>query len=112
MNNRSNKLLFDVLTACREITSFLTGKTRDDYLKDSLLRRAVERDLEIVGEAMSQLRALDAGTFARIPEGSRIIGMRNRLIHTYTDVSDEIVWDTARHDLPELQRVVEEMLDA
>jgi hypothetical protein len=38
MNSRSNKLLFDVLTACREIASFLTGKTRDDYLNDSLLR--------------------------------------------------------------------------
>jgi uncharacterized protein with HEPN domain len=61
MNHRSNKLLFDLLTTCQEITSFLAGKTRDEYFNDNLLRRAVERDLEIVGEAVSQLRSVDVG---------------------------------------------------
>lgn len=83
MNSQSKKLLFDVLTACREISMFLAGKSRDEYDSDVLLRRGVERDLEIVGEAIGQLRALDADTFAHLPDGGMMIGMRNRLIHAY-----------------------------
>ena len=96
MNRETKKYLFDVLTACNEIAAFIKGKTRDDYLIDPLLRRAVERDLEIIGEAMVQLRDIDEPTVRSIPDAQRMIGMRHRLIHAYAQVNDDIVWDTAQ----------------
>jgi uncharacterized protein with HEPN domain len=110
MSNQTKKLLFDIATACNEIASFIAGKTRDDYLQDRQLRRAVERDLEIIGEAMSQLRMLDRTTFERIPEASLIIGMRNRLIHAYANVNDQMVWDAATQDVRTLSRVIQSLL--
>jgi uncharacterized protein with HEPN domain len=76
-----------------------------------LLRRAVERDLEIVGEAVVQLRATAPTILAAIPDSERIIGMRHRLIHAYAEVDDEIVWDAANHDIPQLGEVVRALLD-
>lgn len=59
MSDKDKKYLFDVLTACDEISSFISGKTRQDYKADALLRRGVERDLEIIGEALSRLREME-----------------------------------------------------
>ena len=111
MKIETKKLLFDVQTACTEILAFISGRTRDEYLDDILLRRAVERDLEIVGEAMSLIRTIDAATFKRIPDASRIVGMRHRLIHAYAQVDDGIVWDTAQHDIPPLLQLARDLLD-
>lgn len=111
MTNEVKKLLFDILTACDEISTFIAGKTGNDYLSERLLRRAVERDLEIVGEAMSQLREIDPNTTNRIPNAPRIIAMRHRLIHAYGQVNDEIVWDTVENNIPDLRQVVQQLLD-
>lgn len=110
MNTTSKKYLFDIVIACDEITAFISGKTRDDYFEDPLLRRAVERDLEIIGEATYQLRNADPNTIQLIPEAAQMIGMRHRLIHAYAQVSDDIVWDTATYDLPALRNVITELL--
>jgi uncharacterized protein with HEPN domain len=61
---------------------------------------------------MSQLRTIDSATFDSIPDGARIVAMRHRLIHTYAQVNDDIVWDTTMQDIPTLRDVVREMLDA
>lgn len=111
MTNVAKKLLFDILTACNEITAFVAGKTGKEYRDDRLLRRAVERDLEIIGEAMSQLRAIDADTTNRIPDAPRIIAMRHRLIHAYGQVNDEVVWDTVQNNIPALRSIVQQLLD-
>lgn len=110
MPKQTKKLLFDIQTACHEISAFLAGKTHDDYLRDLQLRRAVERDLEIIGEALTQLRQLDLSTFDRIPDASLIVGMRNRLIHGYATVNSTLVWDAVTEDLPPLQIVVQQLL--
>jgi uncharacterized protein with HEPN domain len=79
-------------------------------LRDLQLRRAVERDLEIIGEAMNQLRVLDRTTFERIPEAALIIGMRNRLIHAYANVNDQMIWDAATQDVRALSMVIQPLL--
>ena len=111
MNRESKKYLFDMLSACNEILSFIGGTSFDDYLDNPLLRRAVERDIEIIGEALAQLRTIDPDTAEAIPDSPRIIGMRHRLIHAYAEVDDEIVWDAANHDIPRLEGVVRNLLE-
>jgi uncharacterized protein with HEPN domain len=111
MTETSQKLLFDALTYCDEILSILAGKTYDNYVEDLVLRRAIERDVEIVGEALSQLRNTDPETANLISELRYIVGMRNRLIHGYDTVNDSIVWDTAKNDIPLLRKAVSDLLN-
>ena len=111
MINETKKLLFDIATACNEIESFIADKTQSDYIDTLLLRRGIERDLEIIGEAMNQLRVVDAATFNLVPNGHRIVGMRHRLIHAYGQINDYIVWDTVQSDIPELAQVVKKLLE-
>jgi uncharacterized protein with HEPN domain len=112
MKPTSKKYLFDIQVACDEITGFVTGKTQEDYYSSTLLRRAVERDLEIIGEAVSQLRSTDPDTAELIPNLAQMVGMRHRLIHAYAKVNDDIVWDTVRHDLPKLREISTSLLES
>lgn len=86
------------------------GKTLADYSNDRLLRQAVERNLEIVGEAVGRLRRDDPDTATRLSERERIVAFRNVLIHGYDLVDDELVWDTIQTKLPILLSEVEEFL--
>ena len=86
------------------------GKTLEDYSTDRLLRQAVERNLEIVGEAVGRLRRNDPDTALHITEHERIVAFRNVLIHGYDLVDDELVWDTIQTQLPILLSEVEELL--
>lgn len=112
MKQSSKKYLFDIKVACDEIAEFVAGKSQDDYFADTLLRRGVERDIEIIGEAVSQLRDSDPDTAARLPNLNQMVGMRHRLIHAYAQVNDDIVWDTARSDIPRLREIVASLLEA
>ncbi len=75
-----------------------------------MLRAAVERQFEIIGEALAQLARLDENLVARISEHRRIIAFRNILIHGYADVDDRLVWDVVQTKLPVLRREVEKLL--
>lgn len=88
----------------------LEDKTLADYYADRLLRQAVERNLEIVGEAVRRLRRDDPDTASRLSEYERIIAFRNVLIHGYDLVDDELVWDTIETKLPVLLSEVEGLL--
>ena len=84
------------MTSTRRLTwsSTLTaGKGWADYQDDVLLRSAVERQFEIIGEALNRLKKVDPGLLARISDYGRIIGFRNVLAHGYDIISDDIVWD-------------------
>ena len=70
-------------------------------------RAAVERQLEIIGEAMAQLAKSDAPVAEGISEYRRIVALRNILIHGYADVDDRLVWDVVKTKLPVLSREVE-----
>lgn len=106
MSRSPEMYLHDVLKAARALQQFSAGKDFDAYRADTLLRSGVERQFEIIGEALTQLRQLDAGMADKIEGSRQAIGLRNILIHGYTDVDDEIVWRTLLDDLPALKRSV------
>jgi uncharacterized protein with HEPN domain len=107
MINRLPKHLHDALTATRRAQDFLGGLDADTYAANVLVRSAIERQLEILGEACK--RALDEmpALRDRMPDMVLAIGLRNRLIHGYDRVVDAVVVATVQHDLPRLQSELE-----
>lgn len=93
MRLEAKKYLYDIQQAVRRISDFASGKRLEDYQGNAMLRSAVERQLEIIGEALAQLARLDEELVARISEHRRIVAFRNILIHGYADVDDRLVWD-------------------
>lgn len=96
------KLLHDIEQAARRIVDFTSGKSVGDYAADMLLRSAVERQFEIIGEAVNRLDKANPGLAAQIRSHKKIIAFRNILIHGYDIVSDKVVWNTIEIDLPML----------
>ena len=83
--------LWDAKAAADAIAEFVAGRTFGEYKSDLLLRSAVERQFEIVGEALNQLSRVAPELAAQVPDIGRIIAFRNILIHGYAIVDDEIV---------------------
>lgn len=110
MKNEARKRLLDIANACAAVERFAAGKNFPDYLADDLLRAAVERKLEIVGEAFAKLEEAEPAVTAQFPELRKIVGMRNRIIHGYDTVDEELIWDVAQHNLPVLRQQVEALL--
>ena len=110
MQPESAKFLEDIREAAQTIVQATGGRTLDDYLRDKLLRLAVERCFEIAGEALRRLDERDPKTASRITECRRIIGFRNVLIHGYSVISNERVWRTVQEDVPNLLSEVEGLL--
>lgn len=96
------KLLEDIRQACEELAVFLEGKVRADLEQDRGLQLIVEREFEIIGEAMNRLQRADDEAFAKITHGHRIIGTRNILAHGYDIIDHRILWDAFQQDIPEL----------
>jgi len=86
MKLETKKYLYDIARAARSATEFVKDKTIDNYNSDEMHRSAVERQLEIVGEALAQLAKIDPLTASRIGEYQRIIAFRNILIHGYAEI--------------------------
>ena len=104
MRIESKKYLYDIARAARLALGFIVGKTFADYGADSMLRSAVERQLEIVGEALAQLARTDPAAAAQIGEYQRIIAFRNILIHGYAEIDHRIVWNVLELKLPVVLR--------
>ncbi len=111
MQSDARQLLYDIATAAQAIHGFTRGRSQEDYEADLMLRSACERQLEIIGEAMSRLRDRHPELFDRVDEGHAIIAFRNRLIHGYDSVDAEIVWDVITRKLTELELVARRLLD-
>jgi uncharacterized protein with HEPN domain len=103
------KFLYDILTSINSIEEFL-GNRRDFkvYQSNKLLRRGIERELEIIGEAAGRTLKLDPDI--PIDNIRKIIDLRNLVIHGYDKVDDEIIWSIISRHLPEFKRQVEELL--
>lgn len=106
MKPETRERLGHALEACRTIERFLSGKTREEYLANALLRSAVERQFEITGEALNRAAQLDASLEQNLPDLRRIVGLRNRIIHGYDAVDDELMWSVAQNNLPALKAVL------
>ncbi len=101
------KRLWDALEAARRTQQFTTSVNREQFLASELIRSAVERQFEIIGEALGKAGAADAAMEERIPDLPKIVGLRNRLIHGYDSVDDEIVWDIVQNKIPPLLHQLE-----
>ncbi len=110
MRRESKKHLYDIAQAAELLTLFAKGKTLQNYVADPLLRSAVERQFEIIGEALNRLLHDDPQTVNRISEYRRIIDFRHFLIHVYHAISNETVWDILQTKLPVLRSEVETLL--
>ena len=110
MKPEAQKYLYDIWGAVELLTGFTSYKAFEDYQRDAMLRAAVERQFEIIGEATAQLAKVDQNLVARISDYRRVVAFRNILIHGYADVDDRLVWDVVQAKLPILRRDVEELL--
>ncbi len=110
MRPEVRKYLFDMEQAARLIARFTKDRSFADYEADPMLRSAVERQFEVIGEALSQMARLDATSADRISERPRIIAFRNILAHGYAQVDDRLVWDVVESKLPMLQKEVAALL--
>lgn len=110
MKRDPRKLLWDAREAVDAIASFTQGKSASDYAESHLLRSAVERQFEIIGEALARLAKANAAMAAQIPMLRSIIGFRNILIHGYATVNDDMVWRTIQEDLRPLRMVLDTLL--
>ena len=98
--------LHDVLTAATAIAGFIRGRTLRDYRGDLMLRSAVERQFEILGEALTRALRAEPGLAEVIPAARGAVDFRNVIAHEYDALSPATVWDIARHELPALAREV------
>ncbi len=110
MQPKTPKLLDDIRTAAAYILDKTRGKSLADYTSDDILRPAVERHFEIIGEALNRLTRLDPDTAQRITDAVLIIAFRNVLIHGYDAIDDSRVWDAVQHSLPTLHDQVTTLL--
>jgi len=102
--------LLDIQQAIEEIFLFL-GEKRNfiTYQEDLKTKKAVERNLEIIGEAVN--RILKADSSIQIKNAKSIIGTRNRIVHSYDNISDEVIWTIATRELPDLLEEVKSLMD-
>lgn len=110
MRPEASGLLWDARKAARLIAQFVAGRSWRDYETDAMLRSAVERQLEIIGEALNKLSRLDPATAALIPGVPRIVAFRNILIHGYAVIDDELVWEVATTRVPHLAEHLSRLL--
>jgi uncharacterized protein with HEPN domain len=99
--------LYDILNAIHEIENFAPDNFTQ-YKNDLKTRRAVERNIEIIGEAVNRIHKKDRSI--TITDAVNIIDTRNRIIHGYDTVSDETIWSILIDNIPVLKKEVEELL--
>jgi uncharacterized protein with HEPN domain len=112
MDDIMKKYLQDILTAIEEIDSFFDGKPRlfDEFYNDIRLRRAIERDIEIIGEAMNRILKVDSNV--AISNSRKIVDARNYIIHGYDSLSADILWSIVINHLPKLKEEVVVLLNS
>jgi uncharacterized protein with HEPN domain len=106
---RDELYLSDIAAAADSIAAFISGRGRDSFVNDDLLRSAVLHKLTVIGEAAARLSAEFRERHTEI-EWPDIVGFRNIAVHAYFAVDWSIVWVTATQDAPQLRRQVLEIL--
>jgi len=111
MDEQIEKWLHDIKSAIEEIEDYFTvnEKTFQSFRNNTILKRAIERDLEIIGEAVN--RILNKEPAIQISNARKIVGARNHIIHSYDNVSEENIWAIVINHLPLLKTDVEGLLN-
>lgn len=110
MKLETAKRLHDALTASQEATELCQGVSRQGLKSDRQRQLAVQKLIEIVGEALHQVELTEPEAVKELRDLRNVVDMRNRLIYGYASVDYGVVWDTATKRLPDLRRQVEDML--
>jgi uncharacterized protein with HEPN domain len=110
MHADARKLLWDAQQAAERIARFTLGKEFTDYEADEFLRSAVERQFEVIGEALNQIARIDAQFASQIAELPRIVAFRNVLIHGYATVDNRLVWGVIETSLDPLRDTLARLL--
>lgn len=112
MDERILKWLFDIKMAIDEIEDFFKNEEKDffKYRNNLMLKRAVERNLEIIGEATNRIITRDNSFNEKITNAKAIISLRNQVIHAYDNISDENIWSVLTNHLPKLKTEVENLI--
>ncbi len=101
----------DAVTACKLIIEFTKDMDEAVFYVDLKTKAAVEREFEIVGEALNRIKKINVDILAEVDNWREIIGFRNVIAHGYDVVEDEIVWDAVKRDIPillkQLKKIVE-----
>ena len=110
MDNEIKSWLYDILNAIMEIESFFNDRIKEftTYQNDLRTKRAVERNIEIIGEALSRITKHDATIL--ISNSRKIVDTRNRIIHGYDSVSDDVIWGILIRHIPILQTEIQQLL--
>ncbi len=103
MEERILKWLYDIKSAIEEIESYFVDIPKDfnQYSSNLILKRAVERDLEIIGESVNRILKQDPDF--SIINAKKIVGLRNQIIHAYDNISDENIWAIIQKHIPNLR---------
>lgn len=112
MDERILKWLFDVKICIDEIDSFFIEEQKDfsKYKRNLMLKRAIERNLEIIGEAINRIITRDNSFTQKISNAKAIIGLRNQVIHAYDNISDENIWSILINHLPKLRSEISQLI--
>ncbi|MEK6676491.1 MAG: HepT-like ribonuclease domain-containing protein [Planctomycetota bacterium] len=110
MPHDPEKYLEDILSSCDFLLEFTANRTVVDYGKDRPFRSAVERELQIVGEALMQLEKVSPVIASQITAHRQIISFRHVLVHGYHSLNHDTVWSVLRDHLPKLRDDVWKLL--
>lgn len=108
MDNRIKQYLFDIEQSISDVKSYMSAvKSLQAYEEDKLIRRAVERELEIIGEALNRILKIDPSI--TIPNARKIISLRNKIIHGYDEVDNVIIYTVATKHVDILKEDIEKL---
>lgn len=112
MEEKIQKWLYDIQFAIEEIESFFVEIPNNfkQYSSNLILKRAVERDLEIIGEAVNRILKEDQNF--PLENAKKIIGLRNQIIHSYNNISDENIWAVVQKHIPKLKAEISKLLQS
>ncbi len=110
MDNKINTWLYDILNSIEEIEGYFENKPLNflEYQKDTKTKRAVERNIEIIGEEVN--RILKENPSIEIENSRNIVGTRNRIIHSYDNIADDMIWSIIVNSLPKLKIEIKDLL--
>lgn len=110
MQLKSKKFLYDMLVAARGVQKIVGTRSRADFDAEQSIRWSIERGCEIIGEALTQLRKIDAETAESLTDWHKIVGFRNVIVHGYAKLDPGRTWQVAVDDVPKLIAELEVLL--
>ena len=111
MDNEIKTWLYDIIQSIEEIESYFVDKSKifENYIKYIKTKRAVERNIEIIGEATNRILKKDNNF--KLANAQKIVGTRNRIAHGYDKISDDLIWSILINHLPKLKAEVLESIN-